>query len=869
MIGGKEAGKCPLKHTNVSARVSGYLSRVTVTQVFENPFKDKIEAVYTFPLSESGAVDDMKMKIGDRIVHGTIKKREEARQIYETAKARGYAASLLDQERTNIFTQSVANIAPGKQIEITIQYVEMLPYEAGRFTFAFPTVVGPRFMPGRPAGHQGTGWSSDTTGVPDASKISPPVAAKDTRAGHDISIDVTIDAGVRISNLDAKLHEVDVKSTGADSAVVTLKNKAAIPNKDFVLSWDVSGDQIKSGYLTHRDNKSQPGYFTLMILPPKRVTPAAISPKEMIFLIDCSGSQSGPPLEKAKETLKYIIDHMNANDTFQILAFNNNVTQLFDKPQKVDAEMKAKANAFIGALTANGGTWMQPAVEQACSIAPDDNRLRIVTFMTDGLVGNDFQILGLVKKMRGTSRWFPFGTGNSVNRMLIDGMAREGGGEAEYVLLNSPGHEVGKKFYDRISSPVLTDVKLDFGDLSVKEVFPHAVSDVWAERPLYIKGRYLKPGAGTVTISGFAGGKPYTQKLQVNFPEENRSNNSIGSIWARAKVDRLMSEDLLGAQRSEGVNKELKDEIVKVALDHHIMTQYTSFVAVEEKVVTEGGATRTVAVEVEMPEGMSREKVFGEQKDGSRGYRYLTGDRMRNVRGAVGGGGGGGAGAASGRFAFTPNYWNAGTLKGRSSQSLPATTMGRFMHMAGDNQYSASPAAAPPVPGSGASAGFYGQGAAATTAAGYLAKPKQSLSMGQEKGQSSQPGFLQDSEDKKAKKDEKERREKAEELASPAKALKLPGNAANFQKLDTILQKLVLGTDASALAGIKVEDGKVFVEVDLKNFSESTVKKLKEIGLEIVSQKTASASISGRIAIDRLEKLIAIDAVKHVRPSKN
>ena len=478
MLGtGKSLGQCPLKHTDVSCDISGYIARVTVKQTFHNPYKDKIEALYTFPLSESGAVDEMLMKVGERTIHGSIKKREEAKQIYDQAKANGQVASLLDQERTNIFTQSVANIEPGKEIEITIKYVETLPFEKGKYTFAFPTVVGPRFMPGEATGKSGSGWAKDTNQVPDASRISPPVAAQGERAGHDISISVHLNAGMSISDLDSKLHQVKIDNKGTGQANINLVDKDAIPNKDFVLSWNVAQTDLKSGYLTYRDPQAKEGFFTLMLVPPKRVTADTVAPKEMIFVIDCSGSQSGPPLDKCKETMNYILDHMNPDDTFQIIAFSSNTTSLAEHPEKVSVAMKAKAHKFISELQANGGTWMAPAVvEQACKIPADDHRLRIVTFMTDGYVGNDFEILSMVKKLRGVSRWFPFGTGNSVNRMLIDGIAKEGGGEPDYVLLNTSGEAAGKKFYDRIASPVLTDVKLNIQGVTVKEVYPKEIS---------------------------------------------------------------------------------------------------------------------------------------------------------------------------------------------------------------------------------------------------------------------------------------------------------------------------------------------------------------------------------------------------------
>jgi Ca-activated chloride channel homolog len=613
MLGsGKQLGQCPLKHTDVKASVAGYVSRVSVKQTFQNSFKEKIEAIYTFPLPENAAVDEMTMKIGDRIIKGNIKRREEAKEIYEKAKAEGHVASLLDQERPNIFTQSVANIEPGAQVEIEIKYVEMLPYEAGSYSFFFPTVVGPRFIPGSTAtGKSGRGRLPDTDAVGDASRITPQVAPQGQRAGHDISIAVDINAGVPINSVNSQLHEVNVKKEGM-TAHVSLVDKSTIPNKDFVLRWEVAGDKIQSGYLTHSDDKS--GYFTLMLMPPKKVQAEEVSPKEMVFLVDCSGSQSGAPLQKAKETLEYILDHMNANDTFQIIAFSNTQIQLADHSLAASPEMKRRAMTFIKKLEANGGTWMAPAVEKVCALPNDEHRLRIVTFMTDGYVGNDMEILGLVKKYRNKSRWFPFGTGNSVNRFLIDGIAREGGGEADYVLLNSPGAVVGAKFYKRISTPLLTDVKLDYDGLEVKEVFPHELSDVWAEKPLYIKGRYLKSGAGTITLSGFAGGKPYRQELKVNFPEKQSANEVIKPMWARAKVDRLMSEDWLGAQRG-AINKELKEEIIKTALEYHIMTEYTSFVAVEEKRVTKGGVSKTVDVPVEIPDGVSRATTINDARD--------------------------------------------------------------------------------------------------------------------------------------------------------------------------------------------------------------------------------------------------------------
>lgn len=829
---GKQLGQCPLKHTSVSAKVSGYVSRVTVKQTFHNPYKEKIEAVYTFPLSETGAVDEMIMKVGDRTIHGTIKKREEAKQIYDMAKATGHVASLLDQERPNIFTQSVANIEPGKEVEITVQYIDLLPYEDGRYSFAFPTVVGPRFNPGPAVGKQGTGWSDDTTDVPDASRITPPVTPEGTRAGHDISIDVSIDGGVPISNIRSALHDVSITNQTNSTAKISLVNKNTIPNKDFVLKWDVAGDSVKSGYLTYRDaKKDKSGYFTMMLIPPKRVTPEQVAPKEMIFLIDCSGSQSGKPLEKAKETLTYIINHMNPNDSFQIISFNNRNTNLFDKPRTNSPEMRDQAKRFIDDLQARGGTWMGPAVEEVFNQPTDKNRLRIVTFMTDGYVGNDMEILGLVKKHRGKTRWFPFGTGNSVNRFLIDGIAREGGGEAEYVLLNSEPGVVGKKFYDRISSPVLTDVKLTISGVETKEVYPKDVSDVWAQKPLYFKGRYLAAGNATATLSGNAAGQPYQQTIKLDLPETNATNPGIASIWARAKVDRLMSEDWFGAQ-SGNPNKELKDEIVKTALDHHIMTQYTSFVAVEEKYVTKGGKPTLQVVPVEMPDGVSREAVFGDEG-------------LRSRRASSPG--------AAGRFQFAPNQtafvkMRRGGSGGASDAAYGAGAFNGAAFGSGRGLVAGMPAPAP-------------MGVRPTR--NILVKP---TSEGSAKKVETREGAGMISSTLPELESDKPRVAGKSPVIVQTAAKEI-GDSKLDPRLRGLAEKLKLSK--GHITGLTIKDGKVFVKLTVSTESKALAEQLRKAGLEKLSSFSVQGSkftISGMISVEKLVSLTRLQDVIYIAP---
>jgi Ca-activated chloride channel family protein len=579
----------------VNVQVSGFVARVVVTQEFENPLDEPIEALYTFPLSERAAVDAMEMRTDGRTIRGTIRRREEARRIYEAAKAAGQLAGLLDEERPNVFTQTVANLMPGATVRVRIEYVEPLPFADGRFEFSFPTVVGPRFVP---------------PGVVDAARITPPVTPKGTRAGHDISIRVDVDAGVPIEAVESPLQQIDVRRDGSHRARVRLRRGREIPNRDFVLRYRVAGEGVRSTHLLHRPDGEGDGYVTFVLVPPARVTAETAAPKEMIFVIDRSGSQMGAPQQTAKETMHWNLDHLHPRDTYQVLSFSNTTETLFDRPRPASPEMIRQARAHIDALEANGGTMMADAVARVCATPADDNRLRIVTFMTDGYVGNDFEVLGMVRRLRGASRWFPFGTGNATNRFLLGHMARLGGGETEHVLLGEPGDVVAGKFWERIGSPVLTDVRVDFEGLDVVDVYPTAPADVWAERPLVIHARYRGAGHGRVVLRGFQGGRPYEQALDVTLPARHAANAAIASMWARAKVEALMDRDLQALQ-SGTYPAPLREEIVRVALAHRILTPFTSFVAVEDRVVNEGGTSRTVQVPVEMPDGVEYEGIFG------------------------------------------------------------------------------------------------------------------------------------------------------------------------------------------------------------------------------------------------------------------
>jgi Ca-activated chloride channel homolog len=642
---------CPLKHTDVKAEISGFLSRVNVTQEFANPFNEKIEAVYTFPLPQNAAVDDMTLTVGDRTVRGKILQREEAEAVYEAARNNGQTASLLNQERPNIFTQSVANILPGEQIKITISYVEHLKYEAGSYEFVFPMVVGPRYIPGAPkGGNKGNSFAPDTDSVPDASKITPPPVPEGMRAGHDISLEVTLDAGMSIDALDSKTHDINVARPDDRRALVTLKDETTIPNKDFILRYDVAGKKIQDALLTHSSDTG--GFFTLILQPPERVTVEDVTPKELVFVLDTSGSMSGFPIEKAKETMKLALDNLYPSDTFNLITFSGDEHILFPEPVPATKENLKKAQQFLESREGKGGTEMMKAIKASMDPSDAQDHVRIVVFMTDGYVGNDMEIIGEVQK-HPNARVFAFGIGGSVNRFLLDSMARYGRGEVEYVGLNDDGSAAARRLHERIRSPLLTDISVDWNGMPVADVYPKTIPDLFSAKPVILTGRYNGNGAGVIRLKGKMSGRDFVREIPVDFSKSEPRHDVLATLWARTRVDDLMSQDFKGAQQG-AMQEEVKRAITQLGIDYRLMTQFTSFVAVEEMIVTDGGKPRRVDVPIEVPEGVNRAAIFGE-------------DRKDGV------GGGAGYGVAFGRGSGGSRLYTNAPIARPSTGTLPPT----------------------------------------------------------------------------------------------------------------------------------------------------------------------------------------------------
>jgi Ca-activated chloride channel family protein len=596
--GGQDSLCCPLKHTTVQADAAGLIARTTVTQIFENPLDEKIGATYIFPLPHEAAVDRMTMIVGEKRIVGEIKPREEAARIYEEAIEQGHVAGLLEQERPNVFTQSLANIEPGARISIEISYLAPLDYEDGVAEYVFPMTVGPRYIPVSP----------DITRVPDARRISPRWVSPETRAGHDVDLTVRIDAGTELFEIESPLHEIEIKRRGSSGATVTLKNRDELLNRDFVLRFRSAADkQIADALFTHSDERGH--FFTLLLQPPRQTPPERIAPKELIFVIDRSGSMSGAPIDKSRETMRLCVMGMNPRDTFNVISFSDQVDRLFERPAPNTPENRLAAADYLDALDAGGGTQMLPAIVTALSEEMDPERLRVICFMSDGFVGNDREIVAAVEEFADLARVFSFGVGNSVNRSLLDAMARVGRGDVQFVTLVEPGAEAAARFHQRISAPVLTDVEFEWGDLPVRDVYPERVPDLFSEKPIMVHGRLDEMRPGAVVLNGNSAGGPIRRMIDFELPDESSSNEFVATLWARAKIRRLMTRNAIEVQYGS-LADEAKKEIVDLSLQFGLITEFTSFVAVEYERTVADGPLRKVDVPVNLPLGCV-ERGFG------------------------------------------------------------------------------------------------------------------------------------------------------------------------------------------------------------------------------------------------------------------
>ncbi len=643
----------PLAHTDVSGRIDGFLARVQVTQTFINLIVTTIEALYTFPLPENAAVDSMIMIIGKKRIKGVIKERGEARAMYEQARRDGKTASLLEQERPNIFTQSIANILPDDTILVKISYVQELKYRDGRYKFSFPMVVGPRYIPGNPLRPENRGTVKPTDQVPDAHRITPPLLPPDVRSGHDISMQVVVNAGTVLKEVGSPSHKVKIVQNNDKTITVGIMPNDRIPNKGFMLDYAVAGGEIKNVVLTHHPGNGD-GFFQLIMIPKHDIDTREIFPRELVFVVDNSGSMMGFPIEKCKEIIRLCLKNMRRDDVFRLIKFAGSTDIMSPEPLKATPGNVTSAMQYVDGMRGGGGTEMMKAINAIFDLPHVEGRKRLVLFLTDGYVGNEQRIITTIRNRLANSRVFSLGVGSSVNHYLLEGMAYTGRGVCMTIRQDGEAGKATREFYSLIDAPVLTDIQLKWNGVKVHETVPAQLPDLFHGQPLVLTGKYTEPGAGSVTIVGkLPGGRKYIKKVNIRLPKKEKNNGVLATLWARGKIKET---SLLGSQLFSDASytpQEVKEQITKLGLEYRIMTQYTSFVAIDDAVRNKEGKWVSVEQALPMPEGVShlsqpRER-FAKIRKMRRGVLgIITGQAKRKGAAGIGYGAGYGSGFGGG-----------------------------------------------------------------------------------------------------------------------------------------------------------------------------------------------------------------------------
>jgi len=591
-----------LTGTEVRGCITGPIAHVEVTQAWENPNDDPVDGLYVFPLPENAAVTDMTLRIGHRTIQGEMRRREEAHRIYEAARQEGRVAGLLDQERPNLFAQRVANLAPGARVEVVIAFDEEIHCNGPRCEFVFPTVVGPRFIPLRQT---------------DPGAIDPPVVAPGASTRQRFSLVVDLEPGVPVQRIESPSHAIVVRDQGRYAQRITLsENGGERLNKDFRLSWRVGSDRPELGLMAWREpgRTSEPGVFTLMFQPPQDPAETEMQPRELVFVLDCSGSMMGVPLEAAKDVVRRALGAVRPEDTFQIIRFSDSASGLGSRSLSPTRENLRRALEYLDSLRGEGGTEMVSGIRAALGFPADPQRLRIVAFLTDGYIGNEREILAEVARKIGGARLFSFGIGSSVNRYLLEGLAEEGRGEAAFLGAKESPDQMVERFVERISSPLLTDIRITWRDVEVMDLVPNQEPDLFAGQPLILHGRYRRPGTGAVEVEGFSRGRRRVYRCNVTLPEAAEDHEALGRLWARSRIHQMER------QLHDSARPEVVEAIATLGIRHHLMTAYTSLVAVDSEISNWTGHSSQVSVPVEMPEDVAYEGIFGDAKAKESGY---------------------------------------------------------------------------------------------------------------------------------------------------------------------------------------------------------------------------------------------------------
>lgn len=591
----------PLLETDVEIRVTGHVARATVTQRFLNPHADWYEGVYVFPLPENSAVDRLRMKIGERLVEGEVREKQQAKKTYAQAKTEGRRAALLEQERPNIFTSSVANIAPGEEIRVEIEYQQTLRYDQGRYSLRFPMVVGPRYLPA----------SMDPV---DAARISPAVLRPDESAPthNPVTLRVEVQAGVPIDGLRSSSHTIDTGACGRSGCQAVLRGPVPA-NKDFVLDWALAPGAVPlAAAITEK--KGARHYGLLMVVPPVIEGRGPTIPREAIFVIDTSGSMQGASIAQAREALELAIRRLSGTDRFNVIEFNSYARALYPSALPATPDNITRAVRWVRDLRAQGGTEMAKALDLALDGRETPGRIRQIVFLTDGAVGNEDPLLRMIRERLGDSRLFTVGIGSAPNSHFMTKAAQFGAGTFTYIGRIEEVKDKMDALFAKLESPVLKGVSIDWGGAEGVEAWPMQVPDLYAGEPVMVLFSADRLGEG-VTVSALAGDRPWRAQVALS---SAAGENALSVLWARERIGALMDQLRSGAPEAE-----IRAAVLKLSLEHQLVSRYTSLVAVDKTPARRADALlKSASLATNLPEGWVYEGVFGELPRGATGMRF-------------------------------------------------------------------------------------------------------------------------------------------------------------------------------------------------------------------------------------------------------
>lgn len=585
--------RLPLKATSAEVAIAGVIADVRVRQVYKNEGKTPLEAVYIFPASTRAAVYGMKMTVGKRTIEAKINKREEARREYEEALRQGRSASLLEQQRPNVFQMNVGNIMPRDEITVELSYTELLVPTEKVYEFVYPAVVGPRY----------SNQSAET--APASERwVQNPYLRQGEAPTYAFDIHVSIAAGMPVKDIGCSSHKIKTTFDGPDTAKIGLDPaEKHSGNRDYVLRYRLDGDRIQSGLLLHEGEKEN--FFLLTVQPPKRIAQKQIPGREYIFIVDVSGSMHGFPLDISKKLLADLIGGLRPTDLFNVLLFSGGSSVMAAQSLPAGAENIRRAIALIESRRAGGGTELLPAFRRALNLKKSENYSRSIVIVTDGYVSVEEEVFDLIRNNLDRTNVFAFGIGASVNRHLIEGMARVGMGEPFIVTRPDEAPAKAERFRKMIRTPVLAGIDLRIEGLKAYDVEPVKVPDVLADRPVIVFGKYKGKAQGKMILSGASGGGPFNRTIEIGAVQPRRENAALRYLWARHRIALLSDYEKLHSDA-----KRIK-EATELGLAYNLLTAYTSFVAVDSEVRNQGGETTKVKQPLPLPEGVSDYAVGG------------------------------------------------------------------------------------------------------------------------------------------------------------------------------------------------------------------------------------------------------------------